>query len=233
MKSGTAVRARLGARVVCLWMLVAPSSAPVLAADREAADPPMGTELVLRALSLLGVNYRFGGNSPDGGLDCSGLVRHVFQETLGRVLPRRSEEISREGQPIDAGQLKPGDLVFFNTVRRTFSHVGIYIGNGQFVHAPSTGGQVRVEALGAQYWARRFDGARRLLSAERDRAIDTPILEQLLAGIPGSSLGTTARQASLRAGAVLPAAPGAPGQASAAAAPSPSAGADPIRAAAP
>ncbi len=125
-----------------------------------------GSEVVFRALSLLGVSYRFGGNTPETGLDCSGLVRLVFNDTLGLPLPRRSEEISRVGSEIDPSELQPGDLVFFNTLRRAFSHVGIYIGNNQFVHAPSTGRTIRVENLGADYWTRRFDGARRLLSQD-------------------------------------------------------------------
>jgi hypothetical protein len=125
-----------------------------------------GAEVVFRALSLLGVNYRFGGNSPDTGLDCSGLVRLVFNDTLGLPLPRRSEEISRVGGAVAPTELQPGDLVFFNTLRRAFSHVGIYIGNNQFVHAPSSGGSIRVESLGSDYWVRRFDGARRLLGAD-------------------------------------------------------------------
>jgi cell wall-associated NlpC family hydrolase len=128
------------------------------------------TELVIRSLSMLGVNYKWGGNSPDTGLDCSGLVRFVYEETLGKVLPRRSVEMSREGESVDRHELKPGDLVFFNTLRRAFSHVGIYIGNNQFVHAPSRGKQVRVESLESSYWAKRFNGARRLLAEDTQRA---------------------------------------------------------------
>ena len=140
-------------------------SSPTRAAGSDSApEPHAGTELVLRALSLLGVNYRFGGTSPDTGLDCSGLVRHVFREAMGVVLPRRAEEMSRAGSSVDTAQLAPGDLVFFNTLRRTFSHVGIYIGNDQFVHAPSSGGGVRVEHLSKQYWTQRFNGARRLVA---------------------------------------------------------------------
>ncbi len=142
----------------------AATAAPDPGAAPVAAEAHAGTELVLRALSLLGVNYRLGGNSPDTGLDCSGLVRHVFREAVGLVLPRRAEEMSRAGEKIDVSQLKPGDLVFFNTLRRTFSHVGIYIGNNQFVHAPSSGGAVRVESLSQGYWVNRFNGARRLLT---------------------------------------------------------------------
>lgn len=137
---------------------------PAIAADSRHDDAHPGSELVLRALALLGVNYRWGGNSPDTGLDCSGLVRHVFQETIGLVLPRRAEEMSRAGDAIRRDQLRPGDLVFFNTLRRAFSHVGIYIGDGRFVHAPANGGQVRVENLGGRYWQQRFNGARRMLA---------------------------------------------------------------------
>ena len=134
---------------------------PVRAVGTEAAlEGHSGTELVLRALSLLGVNYKFGGNSPDTGLDCSGLVRHVFREAVGVVLPRRAEEMSRAGQSVDTAQLKPGDLVFFNTLRRTFSHVGIYIGDNRFIHAPSTNGRIRIDQLDARYYAQRFDAAR-------------------------------------------------------------------------
>lgn len=140
----------------------APAAPP--GAAQAAAEPGAAwrAEVVLRAMSLLGVNYRFGGSSPETGLDCSGLVRHVFREALGTVLPRRAEDISRAGRDIDPRQLKPGDLVFFNTLRRTFSHVGIYIGDNRFVHAPATGGQVRIEAMDQPYWLARFDGARRL-----------------------------------------------------------------------
>ena len=125
-----------------------------------------GPSLVTRALSFLGVNYRFGGTDPRTGLDCSGLVQLVFRDAAGVRLPRRAEEISRSGERIDSDGLQPGDLVFFNTLRQAFSHVGIYIGNDQFVHAPSTGGQVRVESLNTRYWRTRFDGARRVVDPE-------------------------------------------------------------------
>ena len=131
-----------------------------------------GAELVIRSLSLLGVRYRFGGNSPDTGLDCSGLVRHVYQGAIGLVLPRRAEEISRKGERVTLDQLRAGDLVFFNTLRRAFSHVGVYIGDNRFVHAPSAGGRVRVESIDARYWLKRFSGARRLDVAENTRFAD-------------------------------------------------------------
>ncbi|KAF1008748.1 MAG: C40 family peptidase [Burkholderia sp.] len=122
----------------------------------------MASDVVVGALSMIGVRYRWGGNSPDSGLDCSGFVRYVFQDTLGMLLPRRAEEMSRVGEKVRMSELMPGDLVFFNTMRRTFSHVGIYIGDNKFVHSPSTGSTIRVDDLDSSYWEKRFTGARRL-----------------------------------------------------------------------
>ncbi|PAJ80401.1 C40 family peptidase [Burkholderia ubonensis] len=121
-------------------------------------------DVVVGALNMIGVRYRWGGNTPDSGLDCSGFVRYVFQDTLGMSLPRRAEEMSRVGEKVRVSELKPGDLVFFNTMRRTFSHVGIYIGDNKFVHSPSTGSTVRVDDLDSTYWEKRFNGARRIES---------------------------------------------------------------------
>lgn len=115
-----------------------------------------------QAMDLLGIRYRRGGNSPEAGFDCSGFVGHVFREGLGLVLPRSSKEMSKAGDPINRDELRPGDLVFFNTMRRAFSHVGIYLGDNQFVHAPRSGGQVRIEDLSEGYWKKRFNGARRV-----------------------------------------------------------------------
>jgi cell wall-associated NlpC family hydrolase len=131
--------------------------------DRYATN---AQELVLRALSFVGVNYRRGGESPETGFDCSGLVRHVYREALGLTLPRTSRDISRVGETIHSEELKPGDLVFFNTLRRGFSHVGIYLGDHRFVHAPASGGEVRVEDMRQSYWTKRFNGARRIAAAE-------------------------------------------------------------------
>lgn len=122
-----------------------------------------GSDVVVQALSLLGTPYRFGGSSPDAGFDCSGLVRHVFASVLERDLPRRAEEISGVGRPVSRTELQPGDLVFFDTLRRAFSHVAIYIGEGRFVHAPARNGRVRIEGLDDRYWATRFNGARRVM----------------------------------------------------------------------
>jgi hypothetical protein len=110
----------------------------------------------------LDVPYRLGGNTRETGFDCSGLVHAVYQQTLGLVLPRRAAEQADSTQKIDKDELKPGDLVFFNTMRRSFSHVGIYIGDNKFIHAPRTGSRVRVENMGMKYWQSRFDGARRV-----------------------------------------------------------------------
>ena len=115
------------------------------------------------ALGLIGVDYRYGGNTPDAGLDCSGLVRYVFQEVTGTTLPRTAKEMSRLGSKVAPADLAPGDLVFFNTRRLAFSHVGVYLGDGRFIHAPSAGGEVHVSTLSQQYWKQRFDGARRLV----------------------------------------------------------------------
>src|SRR6202042_2212693 len=122
-------------------------------------------DVVVGALNMIGVRYRWGGNTPDSGLDCSGFVRYVFQDTLGMTLPRRAEEMSRVGEKVRVSELKPGDLVFFNTMRRSFSHVGIYIGDNKFVHSPSTGSTIRVDDMDSGYWEKRFTGARRVETA--------------------------------------------------------------------
>jgi cell wall-associated NlpC family hydrolase len=114
-------------------------------------------------MNFLGVPYRRGGNSPEQGFDCSGFTRHIFERSVGLVLPRRADQQARDAGLLDVkkDELKPGDLVFFNTMRRAFSHVGIYVGDGKFIHSPRTGGQVRVEDMREAYWAKRFNGARR------------------------------------------------------------------------
>ena len=119
-------------------------------------------DVILQGLKLVGVRYRLGGNDESSGLDCSGFVRLVFKDSIGASLPRTAREMSEVGQQIDSSQLKPGDLVFFNTMRRTFSHVGIYLGNHRFVHAPASGGKVRVDDMREKYWGRRYNGARRV-----------------------------------------------------------------------
>ncbi len=121
------------------------------------------SNLVLSAMNFLGVPYRRGGNSVSNGFDCSGFTRHIFEMSVGLVLPRRADEQAKMSQLISIKKedLKPGDLVFFNTMRATFSHVGIYVGEGKFIHSPRAGGAVRVEDMRESYWAKRFTGARR------------------------------------------------------------------------
>ncbi len=121
------------------------------------------SEMVVAALSFVGVRYRRGGTSAETGFDCSGFTRHVFETSLGLVLPRRADEQAAAPGLVKVSRedLKPGDLVFFDTMRRTFSHVGIYIGDNRFIHAPSHGKDVRTDDLSFAYWAKRFNGARR------------------------------------------------------------------------
>lgn len=118
--------------------------------------------LARQALTHLGVNYRYGGNSPKEGFDCSGLIHYSAQSSLGLRLPRRASDMARVGLKVDRNELAVGDLVFFNTLGRRYSHVGVYLGNQMFVHAPSSGGEVRIEDMTNRYWAQRYNGARRL-----------------------------------------------------------------------
>lgn len=120
------------------------------------------SELVVAAMGALGVPYRRGGNNFESGFDCSGFVRAVYEQTMGLILPRRAEQQAAATVTIDRQELQPGDLVFFNTMRRTFSHVGIYVGDNKFIHSPKPGSEVRIEDMRTIYWSRRFDGARRV-----------------------------------------------------------------------
>jgi hypothetical protein len=119
-------------------------------------------QMLGKAMTLLGVPYKRGGSSAETGFDCSGFVRHIYETSVGRLLPRRADEQAKTTEKIDHNELNPGDLVFFNTMRRTFSHVGIYIGDGKFIHAPSAGKAVRIDDMRAAYWTKRFTGARRV-----------------------------------------------------------------------
>jgi len=118
--------------------------------------------LINDAMKLIGVRYRWGADVPQSGLDASGFVRYVFNDKLGFLIPRKSTQMSRIGKPVQREELQPGDLVFFNTMRLTFSHVGIYVGDNKFIHSPAKGATVRVDDMSSSYWERRFDGARRL-----------------------------------------------------------------------
>lgn len=120
------------------------------------------SEIVIQAMGLLGVPYIRGGTSEEKGFDCSGFVRHMYEKSVGLVLPRRAEEQAKVTEEIKRSELKPGDLVFFNTLKRTFSHVGIYVGDGKFIHAPRPGKAVRVDDMREAYWQNRFNGARRV-----------------------------------------------------------------------
>jgi cell wall-associated NlpC family hydrolase len=118
--------------------------------------------LINNAMQLIGVRYRWGGNTPQSGLDCSGFVRYVFNDTFGFLLPRKSAQMSKVGLEIGKEELRPGDLVFFNTMRHAFSHVGIYVGDNKFIHAPSRGKSIRVDDMTKVYWEKRYNGARRV-----------------------------------------------------------------------
>ncbi len=130
-------------------------------------------DLVIKGLEFVGVPYRRGGNTVESGLDCSGFTRLVFLDSNGIDLPRTAAEQSQVGTKVSAEELKPGDLVFFNTMRRAYSHVGIYLGNNQFVHAPKPGAEIRVENMQQSYWVSKYNGARRLdgVSAAPSRAL--------------------------------------------------------------
>ena len=143
-------------------LLLAACSSP--AARQAPVVEEQMNDLVIYAMSLADTPYRYGGNSANSGFDCSGFVGHVYRQTLGVSLPRTSREISQVGTPIGQGELRPGDLVFYNTLHASFSHVGIYIGDGKFVHSPKSGDSVRVEQMRMRYWQERFDGARRIRS---------------------------------------------------------------------
>ncbi len=146
-----------------------PAPAPRTPLERrttvETAPDPRVAELLVSAIGLVGVPYRLGGADIDNGFDCSGFTRHLFQTHLGVTLPRRSQDQASAARFVDVPgfELQPGDLVFFNTLQRANSHVGIYIGDGRFIHAPRTGAVVRLEPMRSSYWLQRYDGARRLV----------------------------------------------------------------------
>jgi cell wall-associated NlpC family hydrolase len=139
-------------------------------ADKASVAAQRASDLVVSAMGFLGVPYKRGGNTAETGFDCSGFVKAMYEQTVGLILPRRANEQAAATQQIEKKDLQPGDLVFFNTLRRAFSHVGIYVGDGKFIHSPKPGAQVRVEDMGTSYWAKRFDGARRVLPAQAEPA---------------------------------------------------------------
>ena len=174
-QASAAATARRGAALVALAALALLLPCSGLAAQPAGhADPTVehpvarvlqsAQDLAIYALGLIGVDYRYGGNSPEHGLDCSGLVRYVFQEVVGVTLPRTAREMARLGGRVAPGDLKAGDLVFFNTRSSPFSHVGIYLGDNRFIHAPHRGGEVEIVTMSQRYWQQRYDGARRLVA---------------------------------------------------------------------
>jgi len=130
------------------------------------SPPAYQHEIVQQALAAVGVSYVRGGQSPGAGFDCSGLVVHVYREALGVSLPHNARAQSGAGRVVGAAELEPGDLVFYNTRNRKYSHVGLYLGDGRFVHAPKPGAAVRVERMSASYWTRRYNGARRIAASD-------------------------------------------------------------------
>lgn len=134
------------------------SSAGTITQPRTVSE--QGNEVALYALGLIDTGYRFGGKNPEAGLDCSGMVSYIYDRAAGIKVQGSAADIARRGRPIARTALRPGDLVFFNTRNRSYSHVGIYLGDDRFVHAPSTNGRVRIDALGDRYYAQRFEAAR-------------------------------------------------------------------------
>jgi cell wall-associated NlpC family hydrolase len=159
--------------------------------------------LVSTAMKFLGVKYRYGGDTPGEGFDCSGLVAYAAEKSLGLKLPRRAREQAQQGISVDREELRRGDLVFFNTLGSRFSHVGIYLGDHKFVHAPRTGASIRVDSMDVAYWRKRYNGARRL-QAQSDTP--EPATLEPSAGKPAAKHATT-RHAAAKHTATKPAAP--------------------------
>jgi cell wall-associated NlpC family hydrolase len=182
------------------WIAPAQAAASQAAASAWSSAEDLGTF----ALGLVGVRYRYGGADPDQGLDCSGLIQYVFEQVTGVTLPRTSRELAKIGDRIPLGDLAPGDLVFFNTRRFAFSHVGLYLGDNRFIHAPSRGRDVVVASLADNYWKKRFDGARRLIGVLP--ALVPGLAAPALAATLGQGLAATATASELP-GISTPAAP--------------------------
>lgn len=140
-----------------------PAPAPAHRTYLAVAQKDKAHDVVLYALGLIDTGYRFGGRNPEAGLDCSGMVSHIYERVTGLQLPHNAAQIARSTRPVDRDELKPGDLVFFNTLSRPYSHVGIYIGEGRFVHAPSSAsGRVQIARMDNGYFSSRYEGARTL-----------------------------------------------------------------------
>lgn len=145
--------------ILVLFVLAACSSNP---SRDSASSSGTGKDVIPYAKSLIGTPYHYGGESPRTGFDCSGFVKHVYYHTRGVQLPRSAKAMSGVGTRLKATQLQPGDLVFFNTLGKPYSHVGIYLGNAQFIHSPSTGKKVEIVDMSMRYWQERYNGARRV-----------------------------------------------------------------------
>ncbi|MCX4165131.1 MULTISPECIES: C40 family peptidase [Paraburkholderia] len=187
---------RLGFSLLIVVLLAACSSAPQRISRSPSSAPVAGNayrttppgfpnfvdhsvgreEISIQAMSLVGIPYRWGGNTPEAGFDCSGLVRYVVDRAASVNLPRTTADMSGRGETIEPDEVAPGDLIFFNTTGRPHSHVGIYVGKLRFVNAPSTGGTVRIDYLTNPYWAKRFDGIRRVAPA-KTAPFDTPVYQ--------------------------------------------------------
>ena len=186
-----------------------PSNTLARTAKAAAATAWNGAQdVAIYALGLIGVDYRFGGETPEGGVDCSGLVRYVFQQVTGVTLPRTAKELSKLGNKVASADLAPGDLVFFNTRRFPFSHVGIYLGDSRFIHAPSTGSEVEIARLSEGYWQKNFNGARRLvgvLPSLIPAAVAAPLLQlepatsAMSASLPANAIKESAAETPFRA----------------------------------
>lgn len=163
-----ALRIPLIAALVAALLVALPAPAEETEAPASVAEGVKAkTQPLLKALSMLGTPYKFGGNNPDKGVDCSGFVKHVYKESAGVSLPRSARDMSKQGEKVAKTELKPGDLVFFNTRKQPNSHVGIYKGDGEFVHASSSRTkEVVVSRMDQKYWASRYNGARRVLPLE-------------------------------------------------------------------
>lgn len=147
----------------CLALLLAACGSTPPLAERTTERSPVserGNEVALFALGLIDTGYRFGGKNPEAGLDCSGMVSYIFGKAASLKVGGSAADIARSGRPVERGSLRPGDLVFFNTRNAAFSHVGVYIGDNRFVHAPATNGKVRIDQLDNRYYAQRFEAAR-------------------------------------------------------------------------
>lgn len=141
-----------------------PATRPVTSNEAAAQSARIasdrGNEIVFYAMGLIDTGYRFGGKNPEAGLDCSGMVSYIYGQAAGLKIQGSAADIARNSKPVERSSLRPGDLVFFNTLNRSFSHVGIYIGDTRFIHAPSSNGKVRIDRLSDSYYAQRFEAAR-------------------------------------------------------------------------